>query len=77
MVVGLGRGITQLDFILFLEEKFMLSQKKCQITSPKRVNLQFGYYYTWNFVIHGTQELKRVNNMDLSLHEDEFGPFLR
>jgi hypothetical protein len=76
-IVGLGRGITQLDFFSFLEEKFMPSQKKCRLTSPKGVNLQFGYYYTWNFVIHGTQELNRANNMDLSLHKDEFGPFLR
>ncbi len=62
-------------FFSFLEEKFMLSQKKCQLTSPQGVNIQFGYYYTWNFVIHGAQEAKKVNNMDLSLHRDEFGPF--
>jgi len=76
-VVGFGRSITQLNVFFFLEEKLMLSQKKRQLTSPQAVNLQFGYYYTWNFVIHGTQESKRVNNMDLSLHKDEFGPFLR
>jgi hypothetical protein len=77
MVVGLGRGITQLNFLSFLEEKLMLNQKKCQSTSPQGVNLQFGYYYTWNFVINGAQKSKRVNNMDLSLHKDGFGPFLR
>jgi hypothetical protein len=55
----------------------MLNQKKCQLTLPQSVNFQFCYCYTWNFVIHGAQELKKVDNMDLSLHEDEFGPFLK
>jgi len=30
----------------------------------------------WNFVIHGAQELKMANDIDFSLHKDEFGSFL-
>jgi len=40
------------------------------------VNLRFIYYCTWNFVIHGAQELRNANDIDFSLHKDEFGSFL-
>jgi hypothetical protein len=46
VVVGLGRSITQLDVFSLSEEKFMLSQKKCQLTLLQDVNLCFGYYCT-------------------------------
>jgi hypothetical protein len=77
MVVGLGRWITQLDVFSLSKERFMLSKKKCQITSHQGINFCFEYHCTWNFNIHGAQALKRFNDIDFSLHKDEFGPFLR
>jgi hypothetical protein len=53
LVASLGRGITQSNLLSLLEYKFMLNQEKFQLTSPQGVNLQFGYYCMWNFVIHG------------------------
>jgi hypothetical protein len=77
MVVGLGRWITQLDVLSLSKERFMLNKTKCQITSHQGINFCFGYYCTWNFNIHGAQDLKRFNDINFSLHKDEFGPFLR
>ncbi len=37
----------------------------------------FEYYCTWNFIIHGAQELRRVNNINFLLHKDEFDSFLK
>lgn len=77
MVVGLGGGITQSYVFFLLEERFMLSQKKCQLILPYGVHLCFDYYCMQNFVIHGAQELRMVNNINFCLHEDEFSPFLK
>ncbi len=77
MVVGLGRWITQLNVLSLSKKRFMLNMKKCQITSHQGINFCFKYYCTWNFNIHGAQDLKRFNDIDFSLHKDEFGPFLR
>ncbi len=44
VVVGLGRSITQLDVFSLSKEKFMLGQKKCQLTLFQDVNLCFSYY---------------------------------
>jgi hypothetical protein len=73
----LGIGITLLNDIPLLEEGVMLNYEKCQITLPQGVNFHFGYYCTQKFVIHGTQQLKRVNDIDFFVHEDEFGPILK
>jgi hypothetical protein len=73
----LGIGITLLNDLPLLEERVMLNYEKCQITLPQGVNFHFGYYCTQKFVILGTQQLKRVNDIDFFVHEDEFGPILK
>jgi hypothetical protein len=76
VATGLGIGITQLN-VFFLLERIMLNYKKYQITLPQGVNFHFGYYCTQKNVIHGTQQLKKANDIDFSMHKDKFGPILR
>jgi len=77
VATSLGIGITQLNVLSLLEERVMLNYKKCQITLPQGVNFRFEYYCTQKFVIHGTQQLKRANDIDFSMHKDRFGPILK
>jgi hypothetical protein len=74
---SLGTGISQSNVFSLSKERLMLNQVKCQITSPQGVNLCFGYFCMLNFVIHKAQELKNVNDIDLSLHVDDFGQYLK
>jgi hypothetical protein len=39
--------------------------------------MRFGYFYIHFFIYHGANELKKVCNMDFSLHFDEFGKYLK
>jgi hypothetical protein len=72
VVIGLTTSITQLNMFSLSKEKFMFSQKKCQLTLLQGVNLHFGYYCTYNFIVHGAQKLRMVNNIDFFLHKNEF-----
>ncbi len=72
MAIGLGRNITELHVFFLSKERFMLSQRKCQLNLFHGVNPHFGYYCMQNVVIRRAQKLKMVNNIKLSLHKDEF-----
>lgn len=51
----------------------MLAQNKCQLNIMAGVNLRFGYFCTHNFVINDNNTLQTMDEIDFSLHFDEYG----
>ncbi len=45
--------------------------------TTQSLNLHFKYFSTQNVLICGATKLRRVEDTNFSLHEDEFGPFIR
>jgi hypothetical protein len=73
IVVGLGCS-TKKSYILALsKERLMLAQNKCQLDILVGVNLRFRYFCTHNFVICANNELQTMDEIDFSLHFDEYG----
>jgi hypothetical protein len=51
----------------------MFAQNKCQLDILVGVNLKFRYFYTHNFVICANNKLQIMDEIDYSLHFDEYG----
>jgi hypothetical protein len=54
----------------------MLNKKRCQIGSPRGINLRFGYFYTHNILILGVNKLKNVFYLDFFFQLDKFVVYL-
>jgi hypothetical protein len=51
----------------------MLASKAASIDTPSGLNQRMDYFFTRNFFVRATQEMREVDNNQLELLMDEFG----
>jgi hypothetical protein len=73
MSAGLGAVHVRSDVVSHKEEVAMLASDIVYVNTPHGLNMCMGYFLSRNFFIRAAQEMRKVNNNNFQIMEDEFG----